>query len=144
MGEGIVIDTKINLTGFEEGIKGLKSAADSFVKSASDSFKKFAQTASKTVTKAISGLKGAMTKATSSIKSLVSSFTKGNKGFGIIGRAASTNINNTLVIGSIESSYLGDNVGRTSGDKFSTNQDNYAWDKQSINSVYTSNTEGET
>lgn len=58
---------------------------------------------------------------------------------GIIGRAASTNINNTLVIGSIESSYLGDNVGRTSGDKFSTNQDNYAWDKQPFNGYLSSN-----
>ena len=49
----------------------------------------------------------------------------------------------SLALGDIMSTTSGSNVSRTSGTIIAMNG-NYAWDKQSINSVYTSNTDGET
>ena len=61
----------------------------------------------------------------------------------ISGNPPSDSVAKTLALGDVLSSNNSSSIARTSGTKIVMNG-NYVWDKQSINSVYTSNTDGET
>ena len=61
---------------------------------------------------------------------------------GIIGQTINENISSTLSVGSIYSSASVNNLGRTIGNK-NLNQSNYAWDKQLLNGIVSSQVNGE-